>query len=463
MPDHVEHDAYRSDPGEQLDSVSTYDVDSSPSSHRSIQSAPATLEEAGDILYDQFDSDFSLHTTGQPYSLPEPHRWKDMSKWKWKNILRRQPLSTLQPGAWYAGQATRPLLLTFDAFDTLFTPREPIAKQYRDVASEWNLDIPEDAIMQSFKRAFKAMNEKHPNYGKETDMDPPTWWTRLIHDTLTPLLPSSQPDLPPDLPSALYTRFSSSSGYTLFPDVLPFLSLLGSSSHSAGIWSPRRTMLGIISNSDPRVHSILSSFGINISPSLYPPRYTPHSRFSKRHHDFGPAHFAFATLSYDAGFAKPDRRIFDAAARDAQKALDEMHPVGRLTRTGGEVLKDVHGSFHHMHIGDDLEKDVLPALECGWDAILLDRSAEQEIDTRDVNGKQVTVINSLLALRTVVSKERLERDGGQRPVWIDAEGRGPIAQEKLKGKYFRRGTSLKGRNLVEHPLSSRTRRFASLV
>lgn len=432
---------------------------SSSRSDLSTQSAPATLLDARHILYDHLDADFNIPALGQPYSLPNPHRWANVSKWKWKNSLRSTNLSTLHPTSWHTDMAARPLLLTFDAFDTLFTPTEPIAKQYRDVALEYSLDFAEDDIMASFKSAFKSMNQTHPNYGKDTGMDPQTWWTRLIHNTLTPLLTSAQQTtgLPHDLPQTLYHRFSSSEGYTLFPDVLPFLLHVGTSSFSRTLWPPRRTMLGVISNSDPRVRSILSSFGIPISPALFPPRYAPHSRFARRAPDFGPAGFAFATLSYEAGYSKPDRMIYDQAVRDAQAALDELHPVGRLSRTGGEALKDVHAGFHHMHVGDDVEKDVLPALDLGWDAILLDRGQEQEVGVREIEGKRVTVINSLMALRRIVTKERLDERAEKNPVWIDLEGKGPVRRRQ------RRGRELKGRNIVRHPLSSRTMSFSTLL
>lgn len=464
------------------------DTDSYASSSLSTQSAPATLLESRDILRHHLSPNFDLKPLGQPYSLPEPHKWQDVAKWKWQNMLRRQSLSTLQPATWYADRAARPLLLTFDAFDTLFTPVEPIAKQYRDVALEFGLDFAEDDIMKSFKKEFKAMNTAYPNYGKETSMTPEEWWTQLIAATLTPLLPSSssptqsdsQPTntvttengttdttdtdptnidkantttLPPDLPAKLYTHFSTSTGYTLFPDVLPFLALLGASSYSAGIWPPRRTMLGILSNSDPRVRSILQSFNIPITPSLYPPRYTPHSRYSRRHADFGPAGFAFATLSYEAGFAKPDRMIFDRAVRDAQGVLAGLHPVARLSRTGGEVLRDVHGTFHHMHVGDDLEKDVLPAMELGWDAILLDRECDVETEVREIEGKQVTVVNSLLALRRVVTKERLDAGAMKGVPWVDLEGKGPVLVSESGRRRRERGEKLAGRRVERHPLS----------
>jgi len=377
--------------------------------------------------------------------------------------LRNQNLSSLQSAPWPASKATRPLLLTLDAFDTIFTPKEPIAKQYCDVSRNFGLDLDESAVKSAFKTAFKDMNTRFPNYGAFTSVDPETWWTTLINNTLTPLLPPSTPalTLPSGLANTLYDHFSTSAAYTLFPDVLPFLTALGAAGQSASAWPPRRTMLGILSNSDPRVRSILASFepSIPILPALFPPRATPASRRAPVP-VFGPAHPAFAALSYETGMQKPDRRIFDRALRLAQGVLDSMHPVARLTRTGSELLDDVRSEFHCLHVGDEIGKDAVAALGAGWDFVLLDREQEEGVGTRvievSVNGDgnengsggrrevEITVVNSLLELRYVIRKERLEGKESPwnqtlNPVWLDpVEGhvrrRIPKDRKDLRGR-----------------------------
>lgn len=375
--------------------------------------------------------------------------------------LRKQSFSSLQPASWHVSKATRPLLLTLDAFDTIFTPKEPIAKQYCDVARTFGLDLDESVVKSSFKTAFKDMNTRFPNYGAFTSMDLEIWWTTLITNTLTPLLPGSDSSLPAGLADTLYDHFSTSAAYTLFSDVLPFLTALGTPGQSASAWTPRRTMLGVLSNSDPRVRSILASFvpPIPIVPALFPPRATPASRRAPIP-VFGPAHPAFAALSYETGMQKPDRRIFDRALRMAQGVLDCMHPVARLTRTGSELLDDVKRDFHCLHVGDEVSKDAVAALGAGWDFILLDRGQEEGVGTRIVevpvngggneNGSggmrevEITVVNSLLELRRVITKERLEGRESLwnqmlKPVWLDpAEGlvrrRVPRDRRELRGR-----------------------------
>lgn len=47
------------------------------------------------------------------------------------------------------------LLICFDAFGTLFKPRQPIAKQYAEVATALGLrDISEDAVEKAFKNGM---------------------------------------------------------------------------------------------------------------------------------------------------------------------------------------------------------------------------------------------------------------------------------------------------------------------
>lgn len=427
------------------------------------------------------DLSYNERRIGHTYSLPSRAEYASKAQWRWQNMLRFQSWDNLKPSSWFASQATRPLLLTFDAFDTIFTPKEPIAKQYCDVARTFGLELDEDAVMASFKKAFKAISSSHPNYGAASRMTPEKWWTNLITNTLTPLLPPDKPTLPADLPATLYTHFSTASAYTLFPDVLPFLNHIGQSSYSASHWAPRRTMLGLISNSDPRVRSILSSFTptpLHITPSLFPARYTTHSRHST-HHTFGAAHFAFAALSYECEVQKPDPRIFDRAVRLAQDVLDRLHPVARLTRTGGELLGDVRSQFHCLHVGDEVGKDVIGALKAGWDVVLVDRSMAEAIGEREVefhvepeagaeaaDGMQydedrriemkkvkVTVVNSLSQLRYVITKERLE---GHESPWSQKEKQNMVWLDPAKGEIEKKvGTKrvpykqLKGRKIVD--------------
>ena len=74
----------------------------------------------------------------------------------------------------------RRLVLTFDAFGTLFTPREPIGQSYADAARRHGLSgFTNDQIASTFRDAFKQEQNKAPNYGKQVGMEPPQWWSNV--------------------------------------------------------------------------------------------------------------------------------------------------------------------------------------------------------------------------------------------------------------------------------------------
>jgi hypothetical protein len=105
------------------------------------------------------------------------------------------------------------------------------------------------------------------------------------------------------------------------------------------------------------VPSILESFDIRIDPKRVGTS-SQSSTLPSRWHDID-----FVVQSYDVGYEKPDRRVFDAAmALLSEKLVDE----GK-----GESADD----FEKLYLGDDLENDYLGARAAGWDAALIDRKS----------------------------------------------------------------------------------------
>ena len=356
----------------------------------------------------------------KPYSVPEPHLYQGITK---AEVLRRNIGKTdaemVRP-TWYADRAGPALLLTFDAFDTLYTPDPSPAEQYTEVARTLGYDVEVDQVKTSFKDAFKSVSKNDPDLFDEAlqKYSYKAYWARIIQNTFENFRPEGRNWPDEELELKLLHRFSTDQGYRLLPGVRELLSLIGTS-WQARNWPPKRTMLGIVSNTDPRTRSVLHSFGIPIRTRkafMYPPRYIPinHTDNPK----FGSAGFAFAAISYECGFEKPDLRIFMSALKKAQRKLDEAEAVDRLTRSGKDMLSNIHEEFHHMHVGDSLEKDVIPALALGWDAVLVDRSASDEVVERDItvpiNGDEQSrqmrtyhVVNNLIHIQKLVTKERL--------------------------------------------------------
>lgn len=136
----------------------------------------------------------------------------------------------------------------------------------------------------------------------------------------------------------------------LYPDVLPFFkSLRRIKAASLGESACSKPIIGVITNSDDRVPSILSSFGLQVG--LW--RLGDDFQASFKTED----DINFVMLSYDVGFEKPKSKMFDITK--------QMVP----------------GQERFLHVGDDLQKDYYAAKRAGWEGILLAREVKhgQEI------------------------------------------------------------------------------------
>jgi len=177
-----------------------------------------------------------------------------------------------------------------------------------------------------------------------------------MRDSFSPFHNSNQ-KIPQELYSDLLTRFSTKEGYTMYPDVLPFFSMLReikTQRTQEKLWNWDTTIVGVITNSDDRVPGVLESFGLEIGPR----RGTSDAKSFSVDDDVN-----FVVLSYDIGFEKPHPQIFDAAKQLLQ-----------------DIMADKNGSqscspsdFETLYVGDDLEKDYFGARAAGWNAIYLDR------------------------------------------------------------------------------------------
>ena len=137
----------------------------------------------------------------------------------------------------------RHLLLYFDAFGTLFTPKCPIPQQYGDVArSLGHSGFTDDQLQSSFKAAFKAEAKENPNFGKANGMNPTKWWTNVrssvddlyiayvgINDILRSSTTLSNPSSPPTQNFTMSLRHDF---YTASPQRKATISLLESRHYS---------------------------------------------------------------------------------------------------------------------------------------------------------------------------------------------------------------------------------------
>ena len=182
---------------------------------------------------------------------------------------------------------------------------------------------------------------------------------KIIHNTFAPYYPPSQTTAPPNLIPSLIHRFHSSEGYTLFPDVVPLLKQLRSQ-------KARRVVIGVITNSDNRTASILTSLGVRVSPLHYGeerPEQSSLGDSSEKDFDVD-----FTVLSYDVGAEKPDGRMFEAAEEVLGTLLRREEAAGSPADAGASAE-----AWSKVYVGDEYEKDVVGATRAGWKAVLVER------------------------------------------------------------------------------------------
>ncbi|KAF2280259.1 uncharacterized protein EI97DRAFT_370056 [Westerdykella ornata] len=289
------------------------------------------------------------------------------------------------------------LLLAFDAFGTLFAPKGHVTDHYAAFARHHGIDVPSKnanpSIKDAFRAAYKHEFKTHPNYGKAVNMGAEQWWANVIKGTLSHYLKPKQ-SIPHALVNDLLTHFSTSDGYTMPPDVMPFFKMLRAKKRKpeqVPEWMWDNTIVGVITNSDDRVPSILESLGLTVGPRRV--GTSAERKICSSMDD----DISFVVLSYDVGYQKPDKRIFDAAIE-----------MGKETLADGPEGLDIQ-DFEKLYVGDSIDEDYHAAQAAGWNACLLERSepstwnaAEYDVhhrdDPNDQQPKKVDVIRTITSL-----------------------------------------------------------------
>lgn len=287
--------------------------------------------------------------------------------------------------------ASRTLLLTFDAFGTLFHPRLPVPEQYAATAHQFGLSrttVTPDKLETAFRDTYRAQMRQYPNYGRADVLrgqygGPRQWWEEVIRGSFRRVLSTENGETRPETPEehvpdaiveSLLDRFAGAEGYALYDDVLPFFRRMRKlkSEHK---WSFDRIIVGVISNSDDRVPAVLKSLGLTVGDmradqdksSMDLPGFEERSikqdTTSEHNKDHADRNFELdidmVITSYEAGQEKPHRLIFDVARRQALK-------VSRPWLTS-------RTKFSSVHVGDDYEKDFKAAGDAGWASYMLVR------------------------------------------------------------------------------------------
>ncbi|KAJ6178685.1 hypothetical protein N7519_009146 [Penicillium mononematosum] len=285
------------------------------------------------------------------------------------------------PAARLIAASSRTLLLTFDAFGTLFHPRLPVPEQYAATAHQFGLSrtaVTPDKLATAFKDTFRAQMRQYPNYGRADVLRGQYGGAEAVvggeNGETHPETPRKH--IPDGMVEALLDRFAGAEGYALYDDVLPFFRRMHKLK-SANKWSFDRIIVGVVSNSDDRVPVVLKSLGLTVGDmradqdqsSMDLPGFEVRGmkkdvagEHDKDHADGNlDLDIDMVITSYEAGEEKPHRLIFNVARRQALK-------VARPWLTSRTKFKSVH-------VGDDFKKDYQGAMDAGWESYLLPRDS----------------------------------------------------------------------------------------
>ncbi|KAI9717275.1 MAG: hypothetical protein M1812_004802 [Candelaria pacifica] len=228
-------------------------------------------------------------------------------------------------------------------------------------------------------------------------MEASEWWANVIKATFQPFSTSLPDRLIPDL----LKRFSSSEGYRLDPSVASLFDMIREANVQSRTdgkkpWPWDYTVVGIITNSDDRIPSILSSLGLKVGGKRYGAA-NEQAEDACKDNDI-----SFLVLSYDVGVEKPDAKIFDAAKELLKTSLGGDNQNCRTVGSRAPI-EEKHrvDEFELLHVGDDEKQDVLGALNAGWNSVLLDRNGRHSRNFREEEGKYISSVELASAPRRV--------------------------------------------------------------
>ncbi|XP_015609251.1 rhythmically expressed gene 2 protein [Cephus cinctus] len=228
----------------------------------------------------------------------------------------------------------RPKLVTFDVTGTLLMTK--LEEHYTEAGLQHGLLLDPNLLAGSFKSNFKKLSLEHPIYGKHTGLGWENWWRTIVYNIFKEQDQQVCNVKLEKVASSLIKCYGTSRCWHKYPGVIELLDYL----------KGRGIIMGVISNFDERLESVLAS------TKLRP-------------------YFSFVLTSYNLGIEKPHPSIFE----EALKYTKELY--------GTTVLPE-----EAVHIGDTLTNDYLGAKKAGWNAILIKRDG-RAVDETKVSGKDV--------------------------------------------------------------------------
>ena len=211
----------------------------------------------------------------------------------------------------------KPQVVFFDAVGTLFGVRGSVGKIYSQLAQNVGVNVSPDKVNQAFAASFKASDPLAFPGVKSVDIPSQEfkWWGAIARATFDKVGVLEQFGDFDEFFNQLYGYFATPEPWFIYDDVLPVLEQ----------WQTQDVQMGIISNFDSRIHSVLH--GLELGDL-----------------------FSSVTISSTVGAAKPDGKIFEAALAKYQCEPQQA-----------------------LHIGDSFQEDYQGAKAAGLQALFLKR------------------------------------------------------------------------------------------
>ncbi|MFN6566600.1 hydrolase [Nostoc minutum NIES-26] len=199
----------------------------------------------------------------------------------------------------------RPKVIFLDAVGTLFGVKGSVGEVYSQIAQEFEVEVSAETLNKTFIQSFKAAPP--PIFLDADAQDIPQrefdWWRTIALNTFESAGVIKQFSDFSAFFSELYIHFGTAEPWFVYPDV--FQSLVN--------WQRLGIELGVLSNFDSRIYSVLQSLGLS-------------------------NYFKSVTISTQARAAKPDPQIFAIAL--------EKHdcPPQAAWHIGDSIVEDYQGA-----------------------------------------------------------------------------------------------------------------------
>ena len=211
----------------------------------------------------------------------------------------------------------QPKVIFLDAVGTLFGVKGSVGQVYAEIAQRFGVEVSATTLNQAFFKSFRAAGmpafpEEDPAEIQAREF---TWWLAIATQTFKQAGVLHQFSDFAAFFAELYAHFATAEPWTVYPDVVPALEQ----------WNRMGVTLGVLSNFDSRLYSVLPALKLN-------------------------HFFSSITISSEAGAAKPSPQIFQVALQKHRCPVELV-----------------------WHIGDSFEEDYQAARAVGIRGIWLRR------------------------------------------------------------------------------------------